>query len=142
MQFGKVRRGGQDVVVMVENGLVSALDMTRDPAVKTLADLLHSPDAEKTAGELADTTTTADRFADTTFRAPIDGQEVWAAGVTYKRSKIAREEESVGAAQFYDKVYRRAAGATTASPGRCGPASASTARRRRRWSRRRPGATR
>lgn len=37
--------------------------------------------------------------------APIDQQEVWAAGVTYQRSKIAREEESVGAAQFYDKVY-------------------------------------
>ncbi|MEZ6141905.1 MAG: fumarylacetoacetate hydrolase family protein [Zavarzinella sp.] len=37
--------------------------------------------------------------------APIVDQEVWAAGVTYKRSKIAREEESVGAAQFYDKVY-------------------------------------
>ena len=39
------------------------------------------------------------------FLAPIDRQEVWAAGVTYKRSKIAREEESRGAAQFYDKVY-------------------------------------
>ena len=37
--------------------------------------------------------------------APIDDQEVWAAGVTYQRSKVAREEESVGAAQFYDKVY-------------------------------------
>src|SRR6185312_4495617 len=33
-------------------------------------------------------------------------QEVWAAGVTYQRSKVAREEESKGgAAQFYDKVY-------------------------------------
>ena len=30
---------------------------------------------------------------------------MWAAGVTYKRSKVAREEESHGAAQFYDKVY-------------------------------------
>src|SRR5262249_11886950 len=37
--------------------------------------------------------------------APVCRQEVWAAGVTYKRSKVAREEESVGAAQFYDKVY-------------------------------------
>jgi 2-dehydro-3-deoxy-D-arabinonate dehydratase len=35
----------------------------------------------------------------------VDRQEVWAAGVTYKRSKVAREEESRGAAQFYDKVY-------------------------------------
>jgi 2-dehydro-3-deoxy-D-arabinonate dehydratase len=36
---------------------------------------------------------------------PIDFQEVWAAGVTYKRSQEARERESVGAAKFYDMVY-------------------------------------
>jgi 2-dehydro-3-deoxy-D-arabinonate dehydratase len=39
--------------------------------------------------------------------APVDEQEVWAAGVTYKRSKVAREEESAstGASRFYDMVY-------------------------------------
>lgn len=37
--------------------------------------------------------------------APLDLQEVWAAGVTYQRSKVARMEESVGAARFYDAVY-------------------------------------
>ena len=39
--------------------------------------------------------------------APIGSQEVWAAGVTYLRSKTARMEESQesGAAAFYDKVY-------------------------------------
>ncbi len=37
--------------------------------------------------------------------APIDSQEVWAAGVTYKRSEEARKRESVGAARFYDLVY-------------------------------------
>ncbi|MBC7922987.1 MAG: fumarylacetoacetate hydrolase family protein [Ferruginibacter sp.] len=39
--------------------------------------------------------------------APIGSQEVWAAGVTYLRSKTARMEESQesGAATFYDKVY-------------------------------------
>src|SRR3712207_1110480 len=37
--------------------------------------------------------------------APIDLQEVWAAGVTYLRSKVARMEESEGAARFYDMVY-------------------------------------
>jgi 2-dehydro-3-deoxy-D-arabinonate dehydratase len=36
---------------------------------------------------------------------PLDLQEVWAAGVTYQRSKVARMEESVGAARFYDQVY-------------------------------------
>lgn len=37
--------------------------------------------------------------------APIDAQEVWAAGVTYKRSQAARMEESEAAASCYDRVY-------------------------------------
>ena len=42
---------------------------------------------------------------DLTLLAPIDRQEVWAAGVTYQRSQQARERESVGAAKYYDLVY-------------------------------------
>jgi 2-dehydro-3-deoxy-D-arabinonate dehydratase len=37
--------------------------------------------------------------------APITKQEVWAAGVTYLRSREARMEESEGGGSFYDKVY-------------------------------------
>jgi 2-dehydro-3-deoxy-D-arabinonate dehydratase len=39
--------------------------------------------------------------------APVDGQEVWAAGVTYARSRTARIEESqdAGGGSFYDAVY-------------------------------------
>ena len=39
--------------------------------------------------------------------APIAGQEVWAAGVTYFRSRSARMEESkdTGGGTFYDRVY-------------------------------------
>jgi 2-dehydro-3-deoxy-D-arabinonate dehydratase len=37
--------------------------------------------------------------------APIDDQEVWAAGVTYRRSQLARMEESESAASCYDRVY-------------------------------------
>lgn len=42
--------------------------------------------------------------------APIGSQEVWAAGVTYLRSRDARMEESKesGGATFYDKVYEAA----------------------------------
>ncbi len=41
------------------------------------------------------------------IQAPIEGQEIWAAGVTYKRSKEARMDESrkSGGDTFYDKVY-------------------------------------
>src|SRR6185369_6446874 len=36
---------------------------------------------------------------------PIESQEVWAAGVTYLRSREARMEESEFSASAYDKVY-------------------------------------
>jgi len=36
---------------------------------------------------------------------PIKGQEVWAAGVTYYRSRSARMEESAAEGDFYDRVY-------------------------------------
>lgn len=41
------------------------------------------------------------------LRAPIESQEVWAAGVTYFRSRAARIEESqdAGGGTFYDRVY-------------------------------------
>lgn len=42
------------------------------------------------------------------LRAPIGSQEVWAAGVTYFRSRNARMEESksAGGGDFYDRVYQ------------------------------------
>lgn len=40
-----------------------------------------------------------------TLLPPIDQQEVWAAGVTYRRSQTARMEESETSASCYDKVY-------------------------------------
>lgn len=47
------------------------------------------------------------RFHEGEVLAPISGQEVWAAGVTYYRSRGARMEESkdAGGGDFYDRVY-------------------------------------
>ena len=47
------------------------------------------------------------RFHEGEVLAPIEGQEVWAAGVTYYRSHGARMEESkdAGGGDFYDRVY-------------------------------------
>jgi 2-dehydro-3-deoxy-D-arabinonate dehydratase len=49
-------------------------------------------------------------FASSTILAPIESQEVWAAGVTYYRSRSARIEESkdTGGGDFYDRVYSAA----------------------------------
>ena len=46
-------------------------------------------------------------FKATEVLAPIVGQEVWAAGVTYYRSRGARMEEAkdAGGGDFYDRVY-------------------------------------
>ena len=49
----------------------------------------------------------AAEFASAQILAPIVSQEVWAAGVTYYRSRSARMEESksAGGGDFYDRVY-------------------------------------
>jgi 2-dehydro-3-deoxy-D-arabinonate dehydratase len=63
-----------------------------------LADLANKSPMDRTAAE---------KIIATDLQAPIATQEVWAAGVTYFRSRTARMEESEdsGGATFYDKVY-------------------------------------
>lgn len=64
--------------------------------------------AEDVAAAAASLPTTGDKVAigDARLLPPIDTQEVWAAGVTYKRSQTARMEESEAAASCYDRVYQ------------------------------------
>jgi len=45
------------------------------------------------------------KLSDVQLLAPVEQQEVWAAGVTYLRSKTARMEESDFSANAYDRVY-------------------------------------
>jgi 2-dehydro-3-deoxy-D-arabinonate dehydratase len=49
----------------------------------------------------------SDLLKDLILQAPIQSQEIWAAGVTYTRSRDARMEESkdAGGGSFYDMVY-------------------------------------
>ena len=71
----------------------------------TLAELLATENPSTAIRSLA---TDAPLSIDDTIRwlPPIDNQEVWAAGVTYKRSQTARMEESEAAASCYDRVYQ------------------------------------
>jgi 2-dehydro-3-deoxy-D-arabinonate dehydratase len=93
-------RDGQPRVGMMQDGQVSAL-----PGIGTLADLLAMPVLEvraMTADLLPGTT----RFHQRSLLAPVDGRtEVWAAGVTYERSRHARVQESEDSADIYDMVY-------------------------------------
>lgn len=72
-------------------------------SVSSLAEILHSADPQ--AMIASERESEAVPLDTAVLLAPVDAQEIWAAGVTYKRSREARERESVGAAKFYDLVY-------------------------------------
>ena len=74
--------------------------------------LLNTPHLHKHLKTLVQTSPKLDNtlfndWVNTGLRPPIGTQEVWAAGVTYLRSRDARMEESKssGGGDFYDKVY-------------------------------------
>ncbi|MFO0808485.1 MAG: fumarylacetoacetate hydrolase family protein [Gemmataceae bacterium] len=119
-----LRSHGSAGVGLVEADVLRPLD-----TAKTLAELLTGPIPEPTSERLP--------LASVTLLPPVDRQEVWAAGVTYLRSKKAREEESAGAARFYDLVYTAARPELffKATPERVvGPGASIRARADSRWS--------
>ncbi len=71
----------------------------------SLADVLEADNPAEVADFLADPTASIS-LGKVTLLPPIDQQEVWAAGVTYRRSQAARMEESTVASSCYDQVYR------------------------------------
>jgi 2-dehydro-3-deoxy-D-arabinonate dehydratase len=71
-----------------------------------LSDLLHAPDVARAVEDRKRTASGSLDPSKVRLLAPIDRQEVWGAGVTYERSKVARQEESEQGATFYDLVYR------------------------------------
>jgi 2-dehydro-3-deoxy-D-arabinonate dehydratase len=96
---------GEIAVAMLQGDRIALLDVDNPFGVKTLSDLLHAPDLARLASDLPRHCQRSVAATEAKLLAPLDHQEVWAAGVTYKRSQEARERESVGAARFYDLVY-------------------------------------
>jgi 2-dehydro-3-deoxy-D-arabinonate dehydratase len=92
-------------VAAVHDTTVQPLDLTQIDQCHSLMDILNSADPLGLARFLLKPDTKPVPMSEVTLLAPIDQQEVWAAGVTYKRSQIARMEESEAAASHYDKVY-------------------------------------
>jgi 2-dehydro-3-deoxy-D-arabinonate dehydratase len=100
-QIVRFRSGGGEVHVGVAQAArISALG----PTYPTLGSLLRLPTSElRSAVEQA--RPSHNESGSTMLLAPIDGQtEVWAAGVTYRRSAEARLEES-GTPDIYTRVY-------------------------------------
>lgn len=73
---------------------------------RTLADAMRLSNGDLAAALEAASASNGSRsvMSDATVLAPIDEQEVWAAGVTYLRSRNARMEESTQK-DVYDQVY-------------------------------------
>ncbi|HAB14374.1 MAG TPA: 2-hydroxyhepta-2,4-diene-1,7-dioate isomerase [Planctomycetaceae bacterium] len=107
MRLARVRitEGTVGVAVLSDDGAAQLLDLSSSESVNSLADLLHSADPVASVERLLASGATDLTAGDYECLAPIDRQEVWAAGVTYKRSQVARMEESESAATHYDKVY-------------------------------------
>jgi len=136
MKLAKVRYpDGRTGAVRVDGDLAVPIELGAMPGVDALSDLLFASDPRALVDDLL-VSSAARPLASLKLLAPIDRQEVWAAGVTYKRSKVAREEESAGAAQFYDKVYTAARPELflKATPGRVShPGEAIRVRRDATW---------
>ncbi len=75
------------------------------PSGAVLEELLHAEDPGRMAKDWASQAGETLPLASVSLFAPIDRQEVWGAGVTYERSKVARVEESESGGSFYDLVY-------------------------------------
>lgn len=109
MRLAKVAlvNGDRRVAIIKDEG-VQLLDLSQVEQCRGLMDILHAPDPLGLARYLFDRETKPIPISEVKFLAPLDKQEVWAAGVTYKRSQVARMEESESGASHYDKVYTAA----------------------------------
>ena len=97
-QFGEIRVGlGVDDTTLA--------DLTSE-GIRTITELLEDADCVARVEALANLPTVL--LAEVTLLTPVERQEVWAAGVTYLRSKTARMEESDFSASAYDLVYEAA----------------------------------
>lgn len=106
MRIAKVLLADSELrVAVLEGDDVRLLDLSQVDNVLTLSDILHSPNPVGMAKFLIDPNAAPIAVDTVKLLAPIDHQEVWAAGVTYKRSQVARMEESETAASHYDRVY-------------------------------------
>ncbi len=88
---------------MIANG-GAVRDLTSS-GVERMTPLLDRTDLQDELARLSQTELPEYPLDGTRLLTPVEAQEVWAAGVTYLRSKQARMEESEFSATAYDRVY-------------------------------------
>lgn len=105
MQLAKFRAAsGEDCVGLIDGDQLWPMRLAGTP-FDSLASILEADEPSQAAESLVDRAGAPWSSSQVTLRAPIDEQEVWAAGVTYKRSRAARMEESDVASTCYNRVY-------------------------------------
>lgn len=102
MPLVRFRHGGRSTLGVLRHAATPEVT----PLPLSLAELLALPLAEAQAA-VEQATGPALPFAPADVLPPVDEQEVWAAGVTYRRSRDGRIEES-GNETLYDHVYASA----------------------------------
>jgi 2-dehydro-3-deoxy-D-arabinonate dehydratase len=96
------------LLYLTSSGPVATMgDRTVQLAHTTWDDILNAPSPFDDVRRQVESGAAVDGTVLLTLRAPIGTQEVWAAGVTYYRSRDARMDEAreAGGSSFYDRVY-------------------------------------
>jgi 2-dehydro-3-deoxy-D-arabinonate dehydratase len=103
MKICRFNHRGQVRIGLVKDH-ATLLDLSA-AGISLLQPLLESGDVAAQLNKIAAENLPQISLADVRLCAPVENQEVWAAGVTYLRSKTARMEESDFSASAYDRVY-------------------------------------
>ncbi len=104
MKICRFKNKTDDVRIGLVADEATLLDLT--PAgIAELFPLLENENSVAQLNQFAKQNLPRFALAEVKLLAPVERQEVWAAGVTYLRSKTARMEESDFSATAYDKVY-------------------------------------
>ena len=107
MKLARFKDGQGDVAVgTIRDDQLFPLD-TSNSQYRQLSDILEAADPAAAVATLTAAEVGIPLYQ-VVLLPPIDNQEVWAAGVTYKRSQTARMEESETSADCYDRVYQSA----------------------------------
>jgi len=93
---------GVRIGMATDDGMVVDLTAT---GVEEIFPLLESEDPSEELSKFTKKNLPRKALSEIKLLPPAERQEVWAAGVTYLRSKTARMEESDFSANAYDKVY-------------------------------------
>ena len=104
MKICRYLTADNQVCIGLAKGDNALLDLS--PAgIESITALLESDNPTERLADLSESDLPEVPLADVTLLSPIEVQEIWAAGVTYLRSKDARMEESDFSATAYDRVY-------------------------------------